>query len=475
MGQSFDYSALNSEAKKYLGDVRRAAGRGAPGIYMGQSDNRPIWAALLGIVVLPLFLWIGYTSSKAPWATAMLQTAGVLLGGWLIWFAVRRWFANTDSYAGYFQYFDSEHAFRGEGETIRVDQIPPDAEVVPHGTNAVLVRSEMDEYTVPVPNRVLAEQVADYYHALAWVRDRKDGPFVDLENDEAGAVAKYIAEEDEAPANVNEADLRIDTMTDRVTQKGRAKTGLLGLLLWLVIGGASYALFSSTNGGFQDDMAFNAAKGNIGKESQEKFTGAQGLRDYLLNPRNTRHRDEAAELLAKLYDPPIAQVKANPNADSEMRKGIVELLESLKGPDTPAVSISVVDRDAPMITNLQKGLRSRFADGIATAIGKDLIVFGEKPADKPALITILYTRNPSGSIDWTLQIRLKPDDSMVYQALGTTAAVTQPTFQLQPQFGQPELPASETDSTTEMIYSDVMFKLIGQAPAKPPVFTNDDW
>lgn len=477
MSESFDYAALDSEAKKYLGDVRRAGGRGAPGLFHTVSDKRPIWASACGIVVLPLFLWIGYTSSKPPWATAMLQTAGILLGGWLIWFALRRWMANTDNYAGYFYYYDSEHAFIGEGETLRVFQIPPGAEVVPQGVGSVLVTTEMDEFRVPVPNRVFGERVADYYHALEWVRSREDGPFVDLESDEAGAVAKYMAEEDEAPPNVTEADLRIDTMTDRVRQKGRAKTGVLGLLVWLAVGGGAYALFFSTNGVLQDNMAFAAARDNIGRESADKFTGAQGLRDYLLNERNTRNRDEAKALLSKLYDAPIAQVQRNPAADPQLRDGMVALLESLRGPDTPAVSIAVTNIDSPTVTNLSKGLRARFADGIATAVGKDLIVFGDHPADKPALLTIHYSRNVDGSMAWTAEIRTKPDDSTVYRANGVTAPVFAQTFQPSPiTFGQPtpELPPAETDPSTEAIYNDVMMKLIGQAPGKL-VITNEDW
>ncbi len=477
MLESFDYARLNPEAKKYLADVRRAGGHGAPGVYQGRSDNRPIWAALAGAAVLPLFLWIGYTSSKAPWATALLQTAGVLLGGWLLWFAVRRWLANADSFSGYFFYFDSRQAFLGEGERLRVARIPPAAKVAPQGPQAVLVSTEMDDFTVPVPNRLFAEQVADFYHALKWVRDRDDGPFAELADDEAGAVAKYMAEEDDAPANVAEADLRIDSMTDTVRATGRSKAGAFSLLAWLGISAAAYALFFSTNGMIQDNMAFANARDNIGKDSQEKFTGAQGLRDYLLNERNTRNREEAKQLLSKLYDAPIAQVKGNPNADPQLRDGMAALFDSLRGPETPAVSIAVIDTASPTPTNVSKGLRSRFADGIATAVGKDLIVFGEAPADKPALVTIRYGRNADGGLDWTAQIRLKPDDSAVYQASGTTQPIFGGGFQPAPfNLGPPpELPASETDAFGEAVYNAVLMKLVGQAPAKPAVFTNDDW
>ncbi len=476
MFETFDYAKLDAEAKRYLRDVRRRGARGGlPGVYLAVSDNRPIWAALVGIVVLPLFLWIGYTSSKAPWATAMLQTAGVLIGGWLIWFAARSRMANAERFAGYFYYFDTRHAFIGEGETIRVVPMHPSAKVTPHGANAVLVESELDDRTIAVPNRVFAEAVSDFYHALTWVRSREEGPWADLDEDEAGAVARYLAEEDEAPQNLTEADLAIDSFTESVRASGRSKSGLVGLLVWFGIGAASFALFSATNGMIQDNMAFAEAKGNIGKDSAEKYTGAQGLRDYLLNERNTRNRDEAKQLLAKLYDPPIAQVKSNPGADPVLRDGMVALLDSLRGPETPAVSIAAIDTDSPAETNLSKGLRSRFADGIATAVGKDLIALGIAPADKPALIAIRYSRTGQNIVDWSVEIRLKPDDASPFQTKG--AATYFDTVGMQPlPFGQTvELATSDTDAMTEAVYNSVMMKLIGQAPAKPAAITNDDW
>ena len=473
--ESFDYAQLNPDAKKYLADVRRSGGRGLPGVYMAVGDNRPLWAVLVGLCILPVFLWIGYTSSKDPWATAMLQTAGVLLGGWLVAYGIRRWMAGINSYAGYFAYFDSDHAFLGEGETIRIARIVPEAKVAPHGAKSVLISTELDEQLIEVPNRLFAERVADFYHALAWVRTREDGLCPLLKVDEAGAVARHLADEDEMPQNVAEADLRIGTMTDDVRSVGRSKTGILGLLAWVGIGAAAYAFFFSTNGFIQDDLAFAAAKDNIGKDTEEKYTGAQGLRDYLLNDRNTRHREEATQLLAGLYDAPIAQVKSNPSADPELRDGMAALLHSLRGPETPAVSIAVIDTNSPFQTNLSKGLRTRFADGIAMALGKDLIAFGEAPADKPALFKVRYSRANATTVDWIVDIRLKPDDAAVYQSKGSASFVGAAGTQATPFGPTVELATSETDALTEAVYSAVMLRLLGQVPAKPAAVTNEDW
>src|SRR5438309_1120121 len=115
MLRTIDYTQLDPATKAYLRDVRRANGRGAPGVFAATPDSRPVWALLAGLAVLPLFLWVGYSTNKAPWAAALIQTAGVVLGGWLILFAVRRWMANADSFAGKFVYFDPEHVFVGAG------------------------------------------------------------------------------------------------------------------------------------------------------------------------------------------------------------------------------------------------------------------------------------------------------------------------------------------------------------------------
>ncbi|MFY7954308.1 MAG: hypothetical protein ACOVT5_17535, partial [Armatimonadaceae bacterium] len=112
------YSQLDSASKSYLRAVRQAGGRGMPGVFQATPDSRALLAFVLGLVILPLFLWLGYGTNKAAWAMALLQTAGVMLGGWLMLYAVRRWVAGTDNYAGKFVYFDPEHVFVGQGEEL---------------------------------------------------------------------------------------------------------------------------------------------------------------------------------------------------------------------------------------------------------------------------------------------------------------------------------------------------------------------
>ena len=133
MLRTIAYSQLDPDTKAYLRAVRQARGRGMPGVFEATSDARAVFAFLIGLVVIPLFLWFGYSTNKAPWAMAMLQTAGVMLGGWLIVYAFRRWFAGHDRYAGKFVYFDPEHVFVGKGEELAYARLDDDTAAEPDG------------------------------------------------------------------------------------------------------------------------------------------------------------------------------------------------------------------------------------------------------------------------------------------------------------------------------------------------------
>src|SRR5687768_9593551 len=175
MLRTIAYSQLDPDTRAYLRAVRQSAGRGAPGVYAGSSDSRAVWALLAGLVVLPVGLWLGYSTNKAPWAMALLQTASVMLGGWLILYAFRRWFAGTDRYAGRFVYFDSEHVFVGQGEELKYARLGGDVAVEPAGDKAVKIDTESGEFVVPVPSRTVALYVADYYDALSHLRKDETG------------------------------------------------------------------------------------------------------------------------------------------------------------------------------------------------------------------------------------------------------------------------------------------------------------
>ena len=449
MLESIQYQQLNDEAKAYLRAVREGSGRGAPGVYVARGSKRPTFAFLFGLAILFFLFMQSYVAPKEPLATAMLQTAGLLLGGWLIVYAFRRWTAGPDVY-GKFYYFDPEHAYIAEGETLRLAYLGDSPEVEPFGQSQVRFATEKGQFAVTVPSRFVAQLVADYYQALTWVRSRTEGKWVDLPPAEAGAVAKYLAEMDEEPGGVNDTDLTITELPNEAIAARRPKSGAMGLLLILVIGAAAFGGFYMLNEKMEpmrDDWAYQDAV---------EANNATKYRDYLRNEKHSLHRAEAETKLAALYTTPISSVTTRAT-DKELKEGMVKLLESVKGPKSPNVSLRVKQlfpRNGNSSVE-QTALRTRFGDGIAVELAgtnKDLISFGNAPDNKHAHIDMSYEESESGLVNWTVQIRLSPtDEKPIAEKKGTWTPNPFDRFQ----------------TTQEAIYVDIMRRMIGNAPAPP--------
>lgn len=445
MLRAIDYVQLDPDTKAYLREVRRANGRGAPGVFEAKADARAAIALLAGLVVLPLFLWLGYSTNKAPWAAALIQTAGVMLGGWLIVYAVRRWTASIDRYAGRFVYFDPEHVFVGGGEEVRYARLDDATRAEPAGDTGVGFNTGGGDFVVPVPGRAVAQFVSDYYDALAHLR-RTDGWWDGVTPATLGAIARYMVVNERVPVNLSEVSLEIDSMPDEVRPARHRPSGVLRYLLILAVGVGVYFAFLSTNQPLHDAGAFAAVN----------QTSPADLRHYLADPHTAAHHEEAKQKLAALYDKPIADVRAN-GTDPQTAEAFAKLLDTLRGPETPAVSLGVKDASAGAVgTSWADTLRTRLADGIGDAVGKEFVVFVRKPDDKPALLDLTYTTD-GGQLVWTLEFRLTPDDEKPYHTASNTVA-------------------QATTNNSEAVYADVMKRMTGKTPAAPPaVQVGDDW
>ncbi len=445
MLRTIDYTQLDPDTRSYLRKVREANGRGMPGVFEATGTARPLIAFLVGLAVIPFFLWIGYSTNKAPWAAALIQTAGVILGGWLILFAIRRWGASKDRFAGKFVYFDPEHVFVGEGEELRYARLDEDTEVKPGGDTTVLLRTEDGAFPVPVPNRALALFVSDFYDALAHLRDDRDGWWSDENPATLGAMARYMVVNERVPTNLSEVTLDVDELPDEVRPARRRPSGFPRYLAVLGAFAGVFALFYFSNAPAHDAGAWAGAD----------KTSPAALRHYLADPHTTAHHAEAKVELDKLYDAKLTEVRAK-GTDPELREAFAKLLDTLRGPETPAISLGVTGTIAPLPNDGlgndvafpqadgSDKIRERLADGIGTAVGPEYVVFVRKPDDKPALIDLTYKKDAFGQRVWTLTFRKSPDAEAY-------ATITRPCQQ------------AGLD-TTEVIYSEVMLKMLGNAP-----------
>src|SRR5207237_1230977 len=93
MTQHFTTDSLDADTLAYLTRVSAAEGKRMPGIYNGQSSYWPIIGLILGFVILLVTALITLPPTEDPTKEAMLQTAGFLLGGWMVLAAFRVWSA----------------------------------------------------------------------------------------------------------------------------------------------------------------------------------------------------------------------------------------------------------------------------------------------------------------------------------------------------------------------------------------------
>jgi hypothetical protein len=465
MLRTIDVSQLDENTKAYLKVVRIARGTGSPGLYHTVSSGMPIVAFIAGLLILAFLVWAGYSSNKPAWANAMIQTAGVLLGGWLMLYAVRRWLAGTENYVGHFYYFDPKHVYVGQGDQLQYARLSDDVEAEPIGTSGLRFRDNGRQFQLNLPHRAFSLSAANYYNLVGQIQEDED--YRDLSLAHTGAVAKYIIQNDAAPASLNDLDLNIDEVPTDVRPKQATRFGLLPYLVMLGVAAVSFFIFKATNPQIRDNANFATLKDGDSNK----------LRDYLLNPNNVAHRDEILELLRKRYETPIAKVRQQ-GTDEKLREAFVTLLESLRGPERPTISLRVTDSEKNLgLQGWAFALRQRLADGIGNGVGEEFISVVRAPGDpiseimpptegevkKPAHIEITYSSANPENVTWKIEFRLSPDDAKPYfESMGMN------TLTVQNPNGNP-LPF------TEAIYQDLMTNMIGQAPFAPPPLPLEDW
>lgn len=449
MLRTIAYSQLDPDTKAYLRAVRQAGGRGAPGVFDAKSDSRAVWAFLFGLLILPVGLWFAYSTNKAPWGMALLQTASVMLGGWLLLYAFRRWFAGTDRYAGKFVYFDPQSVFVGQGEEVQYARLSGDTAVEPAGDTGVKVDTGSGVFVVPVPSRTVALYVADYYDALSHLRRDENGWWQGVEPAVLGAMARFMVVNERVPSNLTEVSLEIDDLPEEVRPARGRPSGILRYLLILAVGGFVYTCFLFSNKPLHDAGAFAGVN----------QTSPAELRHYLNDPHTEAHHAEAKQKLKDLYAAKRKELAARTSPDPTTRDAFLTLLDTLDGPEPPAVSIAVTDKtNNPTGGSWATALRTRLADGIGTEVGKEYVLF-VLPPDQPnkhPLMDLSYVTDMTGKVAWTLAFRRTPDDEQPY---ATFTRVVEDVNAM----------------TSEGVYADVMRKMLGNAPPAPPPLPVEDW
>jgi len=358
MAQTFVFEELDSTTRDYLTAVRDGDGYGAPGVFVPSSSSMASCGCISGVVIVAFTLIATLTTWPAdlvyqdPGAVALLQTAGLLTGGWLLVAALRTPGAKGNkSQAGHWVYADSLFLYEAYREQVKITAIDEIEEAnVTHNYNEGkyqnsvlrLDAGESGKFAVTLYNEDRAGQLTVFLNYLAWARGAGAAGRASLTPAQLGAVARYVSEHDVEPKNhADEIDLdlvslELDAMPEEHSREGSAAPALIPYVLIAVAAvGIFVVMWKFVNPPIRDDAIFDAVK--------TPTVMPIVLREYLIDARNTRHRDEVIKLLPPFYRPALNFVEQNGQND-ELKKGLLAILESVKDAEQPLVSLKVTEK-----------------------------------------------------------------------------------------------------------------------------------
>lgn len=454
MPTTFALEELDDATRDYLIEVRDKEGRGSPGVFAPVKSSLPAVGCVLGPVIIIVTLCATFFSGiilDDPGGVALLQTAGLLLGGWMFVAAFRVWMRKgSRKVAGNWVYADPLFLYQAKGEQVGVTDVTDviEAQYTHNYNNGSyqnsVVRLLMPGNTVAavtLNHEQRAESMVVYYNYLAWARGPEGGDRANLPPATLGGLAKYVAKNDNEPldaegnVDLGRVELEIDEVPEEPRREGRAVPNVLPYIVMLIAGVACWFVMKQVNTPYRDDEIYS----HVSREPVEP----RFLRAYLIDPRNTRHREQVYSRLEGFYTGPVDRTRKE-GGDATLRDGMAQLLDSLKRADQAVVSIRVRETRSPKgqeagaadrAKKVQTGFVAKVMEVLGqwapavTApagmvfketpppVGHQLIDFVEAPEEaKDAHVGIDYEFVPDGTkytLRWTCTIRVKVDDDPV--------------------------------------------------------------
>jgi hypothetical protein len=506
MSTTFNFEELDGATHDYLVAVRDNEGLGAPGVFVTTKDSLPGCGCIAGPIVIAITLMFTLTTwldliYDDPVRVALLQTGGLLLGGWLL-IAGFRGSKGTNKNAGNWVYVDPLFLYEAYREKVTIT--PVEDVVEAHFTHNYnngnyqnsVVRISMggnDVTTVTLANENRAEQMVVFLNYVAWARGPDGGERADLPAATLGGLAKYVAKNDHEPLdaenniNLNLVELDITEVPEEPAREGRAVPGFIPYI-FLIVGGAVLFFFMAyvVNPPLRDDAIFEAVTRSTSPPSLEP----RFLRAYLVDQRNTMHRDEVTKKLSDFYTEPVKHVK-NFGTDPQLREGMAKILDSVRTAEAPVVSLRVKEEDTPADktssratreNELRTGFVNKLNEEMAKPtwgqpikpppdtvfkeqpppIGQQLLAFIEAPEDaKNAHFTFTYKIEQADQGQYRLSVRVEIRTNVEENPVATS------TFILL------NAPNAKLDDQIKALQADLVIRMVGPTggpgvPGMPP-------
>jgi hypothetical protein len=482
MTETYQFEELDRETRDYLMQARETHGQGMPGIFAPKTNHLPLLGMLFGFGIIIFTLFVTFPPTLPPTKEAFLQTAGFLLGGWMVVAAMRVWMSGKSGrYAGHFVYTDAEYLYEGKGGVVHVTDLANlrGAKAVQnfnegkYQNTSISVKVGHDRRTVVVNGEERGRRMTVFLNAVNYMRDGgEDGKDEDLRKlspEAMGAVAKEVAKTGEFPSNVAAAQEAEVARVPRPRKEGRRSTGIFAMLVTIVATVLMFFGFRTMNGPLRDEAVFDAIKSLPHKDQPP------ALRHYLLNEDFTAHRDEAQKMLDAAYDSGVQfNVKGT---DDDMKKGMSEVVLSLKNKPQPVVSFVVAEEQAPAggLSSREAKIQKDLADKWGSTIGDELVVFATpSDPDNPnvldkqtkGMIDLRWKVTEKGTIEYTIQFRKSPDEEPVVSKQGTVI----------PEVGAPNATDTErSEKLTQDFIGEIVQKTIGGVRIRPPPPKEEDF
>jgi hypothetical protein len=463
MSQTFNFEELDDATREYLIAVREAEGKRMPGMFAPTTSSLAGLGCLAGLVLVPLTLVMTLTNAidvvyDDPIKVAFLQTAGLLLGGWLILSYFRGKGKKRDPRtAGHWVYMDANHLYVAYREQVTITRVDDVSEAIythnyHNGTyqNSVvkIILGDRKTTSFTLNKEANAEKFVTFVNYLAWAHGSDGSEAAKLSPAKLGGVAKYVARHDVEPKDADGAldtdlvELDIDEIPDEPKREGRSSPSFLPYIVMIVAAIVIFVIMGFVvNPPIRDQAIYSAV--------MTRPTEPSLLRAYLMDNRNVEYRDEVLKELSSHYLGVINHIDRKAQ-QPELKFGMLKILDSLKNePGDPAVSIRVTERSVGKPLDGADARANKLRDDLVggkttvsstygildlfarvspaisipgvtifpppTPIGKQLIAFVEPPAEaKNAHIGIIYEFTPTERdnnylLTVTVEIREKVD------------------------------------------------------------------
>ena len=429
MTQRFPTHQLDSSTLAYLRTVVRAGGRRMPGIFHAKSNYWPVIGLLLGLMVLFVTLVMTFPPTEEPTKEALLQTAGFLLGGWLVLAAFRVWIARAAGRSlGSFTYADALTLYEVAGDDVTITDLSDLLEARAtrvqndsgYASTDISLRLGSGSHEFAMYADIQGRRMTVFLNTLAYIsgggEDGNDTRLQALSPFEAAGYARHVALTGEFPRSITEVE-EIESMElpSPTQSAGRLSGGFIWYLAIFAAGAIMFVGFRGCNKLVREDLIYNRIKELPSKEQPP------ALRLYLSHPEFQKHRADAVAKLDQSYSQAAAQLVNGKN--ESFRDALRELIKGLPKKAQPVISL-VVQEDGGFPLDAEgksrvESVARELADKWGSTIGDELVIFA-RPSDPEikGMIQVEY-HFLNGEIAFSVSLRHGPDEEPFSRIDGT--------------------------------------------------------